>query len=284
MSTPPTSSAVKEARISFGRRLREIRKNSGLTARALATLAGWHESKCSNLERGSRPPSFGDIRTYAEHCGVPHLANELIDTAHGIDGMYVEWRQLEQSGLCRAQESVLPIWERTLRYRIYSSWLIPGPVQTEAYIRALLTSIRDRRKLVDDVEEAVRVRVDKQRIVHQGNHRFAIILEEAALRYRIGGEETMAGQLGHLLTVATLPSVSLGIIPLAADRSALWPVEGFFLFDDAQANVELVSAHLTVVQKHELNLYSDTFARLAQQAEYGAGARALIARAIDALE
>lgn len=119
--------------------------------------------------------------------------------------------------------------------------------------------------------------------MHEGNHRFSIILEESALRYRIGGVETMAGQLGHLLAVAKLPSVSLGIIPLTADRSGLWPVEGFFLFDDVQANVELVSAHLTIVQRHEIGLYAETFAALSEQAEYGAGARALITKAIEAL-
>ncbi|MFD9816955.1 helix-turn-helix domain-containing protein [Streptomyces sp. NPDC059080] len=57
MSHPPSSSAVKEARISFGRRLRDIRKESGITARALAARAGWHESKCSKIESGTRPPA-----------------------------------------------------------------------------------------------------------------------------------------------------------------------------------------------------------------------------------
>ncbi|MFH8796439.1 DUF5753 domain-containing protein [Streptomyces sp. NPDC017941] len=281
MTTP--SSSVQEARVALGRRLREIRKDAGLSARALAALAGWHESKCSRLENGSRPPSFDDIRAYTCHCGAAHLTEDLIATARGIDGMYVEWRRLERSGLRRVQESVLPVWERTLRYRIYSSWLIPGPVQTEAYIRSLLTSIRDRRRLVDDVDEAVPIRVAKQHIVHDGDHRFSIILEEAALRYRIGGIETMAGQLGHLLSVSTLPSVSLGIIPLDTDRSALWPVEGFFLFDEAQANVELVSAHLTIVQPHEINMYAETFATLAGMAVYGPAARSVIAKAIGAL-
>ncbi|MVO85887.1 helix-turn-helix domain-containing protein [Streptomyces sp. p1417] len=281
MSTP--SSSVQEARVAFGRRLREIRKDSGLSARALAVLTGWHESKCSRLENGSRTPSFEDIRAYTRHCGAAQLAEDLIATARGIEGMYVEWRRIERSGLRRVQESVIPIWERTLRYRIYSSWLVPGPLQTEAYIRALLSSIRDRRRLVDDVDEAVLVRVAKQHIVYEGNHRFSVILEEAALKYRIGGSETMSGQLRHLLSVSTLPSVSLGIIPLDADRSALWPVEGFFLFDDAQANVELVSAHLTVVQPHEIALYAETFAMLAGMAVYGPAAHALISKATDAL-
>ncbi|WP_425315850.1 helix-turn-helix domain-containing protein [Streptomyces olivoreticuli] len=42
-----SSSSVRQARQALGQRLREIRKDSGLTARALAALAGWHESKCS---------------------------------------------------------------------------------------------------------------------------------------------------------------------------------------------------------------------------------------------
>jgi hypothetical protein len=235
------------------------------------------------LESGARSPSEADLRVWAEHCGVPHLADDLVTTARGIDGMYVEWRRMERSGLRRAQESVVPLWERTRRFRIYSSWLIPGPVQTAPYVNALLTSIRDRRGVIDDVDEAVRVRMAKQRVVHEGHHSFAILLEEAALRYRIGGPEVMAGQLGHLLASAALPSVSLGIIPLTADRSGIWPVEGFFLYDAEVANVELVSAHLTVTQTHEIGLYAETFAQLGELAVYGAEARRLIKNAIDAL-
>jgi transcriptional regulator with XRE-family HTH domain len=280
---PSPSSSVQEARKALGQRLREIRLDAGLTARALAVLAGWHESKCSRYESGARSPSEADLRAWALHCGVPHLGDDLVTTARGIDGMYVEWRRMERSGLRRAQESVVPLWERTRRFRIYSSWLIPGPVQTAPYIEALLKSIRDRRQLVDDVEEAVRVRVAKQHVVHEGGHSFAIVLEEAALRYRIGGPDVMAGQLGHLLTAASLPSVSLGIIPLAADRSRIWPVEGFFLYDAEVANVELVSAHLTVTQSHEIDLYARTFAALQELAVYGSKARELITSAIDAL-
>lgn len=280
---PSPSSSVQEARKALGQRLREIRKDSGLTARALAERAGWHESKCSRFESGARSPSEADLRAWADHCGVPHLADELITTVRGIDGMYVEWRRMERSGLRKAQESVVPLWERTRRFRIYSSWLIPGPVQTAPYVNALLTSIRNRRGLIDDVAEAVRVRMSKQHVVHEGHHSFAILLEEAALRYRIGGAEVMAGQLGHLLASAALPSVSLGIIPLTADRSDIWPVEGFFLYDTDEVNVELVSAHLAVTQTHEIELYSKTFAQLAELAVYGAEARQLVTDAIDAL-
>lgn len=280
MTSP--SSSVQEARKALGRRLSEIRNEAGLTKRALAALLGWHESKCSRFESGTRSPSERDLRDWATACGAQGAAEDLVTTARGIEGMYVEWRKMERTGLKRAQESVLPLWERTQRFRIYSPWLIPGPVQTASYITALLTSIRDRRGLVDDVPAAVKVRVDEQKVVY-GNHTFAILLEESVLRYRIGGTDVMAGQLGYLLSAMALPSVSIGIIPQGADRSRLWPVEGFFLYDDETVNVELVSAHLTVVQSHELAMYAKTFSELAELAVYGSAARELITAAIESL-
>ncbi|MFF0595419.1 helix-turn-helix domain-containing protein [Streptomyces antibioticus] len=278
-----SSSSVQQAREALGKRLREIRKDSGLTARELASRAGWHESKCSRIENGRTAPSDDDLRAYTLYCDAGTQTADLLATARNIDGAYVEWRRMERSGLRRAQESVLPLWERTRHFRAYSSWLVPGPFQTRAYIEALLRSIRDRRQLPDDLDEAVQVRVDKQRVVYEGRRRFAVLLEESVLRHRIGGADTMAGQLGHLLSLTTLPNISLGVVPLSADRTALWPVEDFWIFDDAQVNVELVSAFLTITQPHELGMYAQTFAELADLAVYGAPARALITSAIDSL-
>ncbi|MFE6638244.1 helix-turn-helix domain-containing protein [Streptomyces tendae] len=278
-----SSSSVQQAREALGKRLREIRKDSGLTARDLAARAGWHESKCSRIENGRTPPSDDDLRVYTLYCAAADQTADLIATARNIDGAYVEWRRMERSGLRRAQESVMPLWERTRHFRAYSSWLIPGPFQTPAYIKALLMSIRDRRALPDDLEAAVGIRVDKQRVLYEGARRFAVVLEESTLRHLIGGPETMAGQLGHLLSLATLPNVSLGVIPLSTDRTALWPVEDFWVFDDSQVNVELVSAFLTITQPHEVGMYARTFAAFADSAVYGASARTLITSAIDSL-
>ncbi|MGW2822167.1 helix-turn-helix domain-containing protein [Streptomyces sp. NPDC001443] len=280
MTSP--SSSVQEARKALGQRMAEIRQAAGLTKRALAQHLGWHESKASRFESGTRAPSERDLRDWCAACDADDAIEDLVSTARGIEGMYVEWRKMERQGLKWAQESVVPLWERTERFRIYSPWLIPGPVQTASYITALLTSIRNRRGLIDDVPAAVKVRVEKQQVVYE-KRTFAIILEESVLRYRIGGTDVMAGQLGYLLSVMALPSVSIGIIPQDADRSGLWPVEGFFLYDDELLNVELVSAHLTVVQRHELALYAQTFSELAKLAVYGSEAREIITAAIEFL-
>ncbi|MER6381375.1 helix-turn-helix transcriptional regulator [Streptomyces sp. NPDC001250] len=278
---PPASSSAQEARKALGKRLAEIRIAAGLTKRALANSLGWHESKASRFESGTRVPSERDLRDWCRACGADNQAEDLVTTARGIEGMYVEWRKMERHGLKWAQESALPLWERTQHFRFYSPWLIPGPVQTASYITALLTSIRDRRGLIDDVPSAVEVRVEKQKIVYT-NRTFAILLEEGALYNRIGGAEVMAGQLGYLLSAMALSRVSIGIIPRDINRP-LMPVEGFFMFDDHTVTVELVSAHLTVIQRHELAMYAKTFSELAELAVYGAAAREIITAAIESL-
>ena len=279
-----SSSSVQQSRRVLGARLREIRTDAGLTARELGRLMGRHGSKISRIEHGHAVPSAADVRVWCHHCAAPDQVSELLASLRAIEGMFVEWRRLERSGLRVENQSRIPLWERTRRFRIYSSFVVPGPVQTEAYIRAVLTQIMIRRQLPDDVEATVRVRVDKQHVVYEGDHRFAILVEESVLRSPIGGADTMAGQLGHLLVASGLPSVSLGIIPLDADRSAMWPIEAFWMFDDEQVSVELVSGYLTITQPSEIAMYADVFAALAKQAVYGAQARALIASAIKALD
>jgi hypothetical protein len=197
--------------------------------------------------------------------------------------MWTEWRRVERPGLRRVQESVVPLWERTRQFRVYSSALIPGPVQTEAYIRALLTSIRERRpNRVDDIDDAVRVRVDKQYVVSEKDRLFMILLEESVLRHRIGSTDILREQLGHLLTAMALPSVQVGIIPFDADRSPLWPVEMFFMFDDSQVDIELVSGWLRITQPSEVAMYASTFEKLAAMAVYNQEAHTIIKTAIGA--
>jgi hypothetical protein len=85
-----------------------------------------------------------------------------------------------------------------------------------------------------------------------------------------------------LLSVAALPNVNVGVIPTRLRRARM-PVEGFWIFDTAQVNVELVSGYLTITQPSEVAMYADTFTALADMAVHGAKARALIAKALGSL-
>jgi hypothetical protein len=63
----------------------------------------------------------------------------------------------------------------------------------------------------------------------------------------------------------------------------MWPAEDFWIFDQAQVNVELISGWLTLTQPREIAAYGKAFSDLADLAVRGPQARALITKAIDAL-
>ncbi|EGX55223.1 regulatory protein [Streptomyces zinciresistens K42] len=276
------SSSVQQARQVLADRLGEIRRDAGLTGRDIARLCGWHASKSSRIENARTPPSADDIRAWCAACGAEGRTADLIASLRAVEGTWIEWRRMERAGLRQAQEARLPLYERTRRFRSYSSWLVPGLIQTRGYTTAALRAIQQRRGLVDDVADAVEARMERQRVLHQGDRRFAFLVEESVLRSGIGGSEVMVGQLAHLITVGSFPNVSMGVIAMRPDR-ARWPVEGFWLYDTAQVNVELVSGYLTITQPSEVTMYAETFAELAESAVYGSDARALITAAMDAL-
>jgi hypothetical protein len=246
-------------------------------------LCGWHESKVSRIEHARTAPSADDIRHWCERCRATGEIDDLLASLRSVEDMFIEWRRMEQGGLKHAQKAVLPLWERTKIFRAYSSWLMPGAVQTAAYTTAVLKAIAARRNLPDDTDEAAAVRADRLRLLREGGHRFSIVIEESVLRTVVGGGDVMAGQLGHLITVASLPSVSLSIIPTGLERDVMWPAEDFWIFDQAQVNVELISGWLTLTQPREVDMYGKAFNDLTDLAVRGAQARAIITKAIDAL-
>lgn len=274
--------SVQKAREQLAARLAEIRKDAGINSRELARRLGWYESKVSRIVNAITPPSEEDIRAWCVACDAEREIPGLIASLRLAEGAYVEWRRMERAGLRAAQESVLPLYERTRRFKAYSSSVLPGMIQTCAYTTAVLRNIQSHRGLVDDVEAAVAVRMDRQRLLDARGRTFAFVLEEQVLWTRVADEETMAGQLGHLLTIMTTrPNVSLGIIPRTARRERS-PGESFWIHDTAQASVELTGAYLTIKEPREIALYEQAFADYAALAGYGSGVRKLIASAVDA--
>ncbi|MEV0279671.1 helix-turn-helix transcriptional regulator [Streptomyces sp. NPDC050610] len=277
------SSSVQDARKAVAARLREMRRDAGLSARVIAGRTGWYPSKVSRLENAVTPPSDADVHAWCWACGAEDQAADLIAATRTAENAYVEWRRLQRTGMRRLQESYVPLFERTRVFRVYCSNVVPGLLQTDAYAHALLSSIAHFRGTHDDVSDAVRARIERSHVIREGNHRFALLVEEGVLRHRVGDAEAMAGQLGYLLAVMALPSVSLGVIPFTADRR-MWMTETFSVYDEEQVQVELLTAQVNVAAPTEVRDYLKAFGEFSKLAVYGAGARARITAAIDALE
>lgn len=283
MPISPSSSA-QAAREVVAQRLRDLRKGAGLTVTELASRCSWHHAKTSRIENARTAPSATDIRLWCRAAGAQDQAEDLIVQSLHAESMYTEWRDQIRSGLKQLQDSAVQFFHETQLFRVYSSSLVPGLLQTEGYAAGILgISARFRDLPVDDSAEAARARVDRSRVIHEPGHRFVFLVEEAALRYQIADTDAMAAQLGYLLTAGAMPQVSLGIIPMAAPERGQWPRETFHVYDDSLVSVELVSARVKITQPSEIALYLKAFEQMRGMAVYGAEARALIVKAIDAL-
>lgn len=283
MPTSPSSSA-QAAREAVAKRLRDLRKTAGLTVVELAGRCGWTHSKSSRIENARTAPSAKDIRAWCRATGADEQVADLIAQSLHAESMYTEWRHQIRGGLRALQNSTPRLFHDTSLFRVYSSSLVPGLVQTEGYAAAILrSSARFRGLPLDDSHEAAQARVERSRIIYEAGRRFVLLIEEGVLYHQMGDADVMAAQLGFLLTAGALPAVSLGIIPKAARDRSQWPRETFHMYDDHLASVELVSAQVHITQPSEVALYLKAFDELRSMAVYGAEARALIVRAIDAL-
>ncbi|MER6531904.1 helix-turn-helix transcriptional regulator [Streptomyces sp. NPDC001508] len=283
MPISPSSSA-QAAREVVALRLRDLRKSAGLTVVELADRCGWHHSKTSRVENAITAPSAKDIRAWAAACGVADQAEDLVTQSLNAESMYSEWRHQVRRGMKQLQDSVVQFFHETRLFRIYSSTMVPGLLQTEGYAAALLSSIADFRGIpVNDGAEAAAARVERSRVIHEPGHRFVMLIEEAILYSQLGDEDAMAAQLGYLLTAGALPQVSLGIIPMATPARPQWPIETFHMYDDSLVSVEFLSAEVNITQPSEIALYLKAFEQLRSMAVYGADARALVLNAIEAL-
>lgn len=282
MSTYPPSPAAR-ARTALGARLRELRRDAGLTGRALALATGQHYTRISKIENGVQPPSDDDIRAWCRSCDAENQVADLIATSRAVDSAYLEFKRQGRAGMKRVLGAHTPArYERTTMFRIYEHNVIPGLFQTAEYSIAMLRFWIGFLGTPDDLHEAVAARIERQRVIYQGTKRFAAIVEEQALRTWFGTAEVQAGQLDRLLAVMTLPTVSLGIIPLMRQRTAV-PSAGFWIFDQSLVALETPSASIDVTRPSEIQLYLSMFEQLRGDAVYGRAARELIGMALQDL-
>jgi Domain of unknown function (DUF5753) len=207
----------------------------------------------------------------------------LIATLRAVESAYLEFRRQARAGMKRVLGAhTVTLYEQTSLFRIYEHNVIPGLFQTADYSAAMLSFWIDFLETPNDLAEAVAARMERQRVIYQRRKRFAVVLEEQALRTWFGDAETQAGQLDRLLAVMSLPNISVGIVPLMTKRAGV-PSAGFWIFDNASVALETPTASIEVTRPNEIELYGRMFEHLQTSAVHGADARAIIRHAMEDL-
>lgn len=274
--------SVYEARRTLGLRLRELRQHAGLTGRTLAASLGWPPSKVSKLENGRQTPTDEDIHGWVTVTYAESEAEALLASLHTLELQHAEWQRQLRTGLQSHQNEIAKLDAGTRLFRVFEPTVIPGLLQTAGYARARFTQSITVFKIPNDIDDAVRLRVQRQEMLYRADKRFHFVLTEATLRYRLCEPAVMLGQLDRLVSLSALPSVRLGIIGFET-AYVVAPAHGFWLLDNDRVMVETFSAELNLAQPQETELYGGIFGHLAAAASYGREARSIITRVIDDL-
>ena len=274
------TSSVQQQREALGIRLRELRRDAGITGRELAAREQWHESKVSKIEYGKIRPSEKDIRAYCRHTGTLDQLPDLLASLHNLDAAYIEWRKVLATGTKRRQQQSVKLEAEAKHIRNWQPHVIPGLLQTADYAAAILRSSVEFYGAPDDVDEGVAKRMERQQVLYRRNHRFHFLIAEQALYTTAGSDGVMLGQLDRLNGIIGMPRVTIGIVPKTTDTVAA--VENFVMYDNRMVRIEALTAELTITQPREITLYGKTFDTLAGQSVTGERARELIRKALDA--
>jgi len=274
------TAAILEQRQALGLRLRELRREAGITGRKLAELAGWHESKTSKIEYGKQTPTEADLQLWCQHTNSLEQLPDLIATLRNIENAYMEFRRVLGTGTRRRQRMLVKTEGETTATRWYEPYVMPGLLQTPEYIEWILSKVIEFYDVPNDLEDGVAARIERQRVLYQGKHQFSFIIAEQVLKTTAKDNSVMLGQLDRLLTVMSLPRVLLGIVPEHAPYDGP-SLNGFVIYDKRLVHVETTSAELSITQPREIDMYGKIFALLSERAVYGNAARELIRRAME---
>jgi transcriptional regulator with XRE-family HTH domain len=201
----------------LGTELRRLREDAGLTIERVAKSLECSESKVSRIENGQVGASPRDVRDMLELYGVPEREREpLIEIA----------REGRQKGWWHAYRDVavvpasISLEDTASAIRVYAALLVPALLQTTAYASAILRALQpslDQAQL----DRWVELRIARQSLLTRiGAPTLWTVIDEAVLRRPVGGPGVIREQLDRLVEAATLPNVTLQVLPFAAGEHA----------------------------------------------------------------
>ena len=260
--------------------LRSLRTSSGLTRDEIVERTGINVATLYRIEHARVRPQTRTLRTLLDLYGV--------EEAHQ-DELTALLRDARQRGWLHAYQSVLPeqyttyigfegeargVWN-------YESLFVPGLLQTEDYARAVIRGGLPSAGR-DEIERRVQVRMERQDVLRGDSPlELWVIVDEAALRRQVGGQDVMCGQLRYLLAAAELPQVTLQAIPFGAGAHAGMPGSFVFMqFADATiadvVYIDSMAGELFLEEESDVSRYRLVFEHLRAVAESPDASGALI--------
>ena len=195
--------------------LRRARLDADLTQEQVAAAMDWSLSKLIRIENGTVGISTNDLKAILAHYKITD------------DGRTAEMLALSRGARERswwsAYRDASPRLIQLIEYesasfiiRNFQPMLIPGLLQTGEYAATMIRNL-DPQASDQVVNLAVEMRIKRQQLLQQPETPLMFfIVDEAAVRRLVGGQQAMRRQIQRLLDESDKPTVTIEIVPFSA--------------------------------------------------------------------
>ncbi|RBQ18165.1 XRE family transcriptional regulator [Spongiactinospora rosea] len=193
-------------------RLRELRKESGLSIDEVAQKLLCSPAKISRIETAQRAASLRDVRDLAAiYAGGDATETQALMTMAQEAKQPGWWQQYDDPDV----RGFIGLEEAATSITVYETCLVPGLFQTEDYARAVIKGVLPRIR-PDVLQERVETRLKRQELLfRESPPRYWTVLDESVLHRHIGGPGVMRAQLARIVELAELPHVVVQVVPFS---------------------------------------------------------------------
>lgn len=219
----------------LGAALRSAREDRGVRLRDLADRISRNAGVLSRYETGDRTPKPEHVSQILTALGViGEQFDEIMSLAYDTDAPL--WVAATLPAQRQQLAAFVDAEQHATEIVSVSPLLVPGLLQTDGYITAIMTGGG---VPADEVVTRTAIRRSLRDIVTRGQPvRYTVFVGEAALHQAIGGPAVMADQLRALLERARRPNIRLRVVPF--DSGWHPALEGAFTIIDPGNPVALV--------------------------------------------
>jgi transcriptional regulator with XRE-family HTH domain len=258
LSVEPGSSSLGEE---LGRALASLRKNKGMTGEALGRAIGASQAKISKIERGVLRPSPLDVeRIVLALDGTKDILVGLVEQATQLQASSARARVPRRGPI--NQQDYADAEGRATLIRNLEPVAVPGLMQISEYTRRVINAyhaidIGDHQPRWADTAAMVTQRAQRQERLYDPSRTFEFILLENVLNNMYVTPGYMLAQVDRIEQIATLPNVTVRVVPSNA-QLGLPPSHGFMILDEDLVVTETIDA--TVYQdRRSVEFYINFF-------------------------
>ncbi|GGS52641.1 transcriptional regulator [Actinokineospora fastidiosa] len=266
----------------LGSQLRRLREAAEITRGEAGYRIRGSESKISRMELGRVGFKERDVADLLAMYGVtdPEEVGEYLQMV----------KESNNPGWWHRYGDLMPNWlqdfvgleESASRIQTYELQFVPGLMQTEDYVRAIVSHGRPDIRTAEQ-ERRVKLRMDRQKVLHRADApKLWAVVDESVLHRPIGGPKVLREQIDYLLEITRLPNITLQVVPYSLSGYAAEGAFTMMRFAEPELPDLVYIEHLTgalyLDRLEEIEQYSRVVDRLTVDAETPNRTRQLLSK------